>query len=190
MYWPAITYSGLQSLLNQTRTIRFIPFAFLLIFTSLLPVKTQAATWADIDALQAALKEVGTDLKEAKDCEDSLLGFYEFEKDKTDAVVVCLNNIPKDDPDAYWEVVAHEATHVMQACTGDYALNDEYINTAYRELKAMNPTAVDDIDGYGSWNKRQEVEARWMLMQLPEEVIAFLRENCKESADPAPAARP
>ena len=187
---PGTPFNAFRSLLNLPFIIRFIPFAFLLGFSVLLPGEIQAATWADIDALQAALKEVGTDLKEAKDCEKNMLGFYEYEKDKTDAVMVCLNNIPKDDPDAYWEVVAHETTHVMQACTGNYALNDDYINTAYRELKAMNPTAVDHIDGYGSWNKRQEVEARWMQMQLPEEVIAFLAANCKESTDPAPAARP
>ncbi|WP_216904721.1 hypothetical protein [Synechococcus sp. CCY 9618] len=77
-------------------------------------------------------------------------------------------------------MLAHEVTHVMQACTGAYGLNDSFINRAYRELKAMHGSSIEEINGYGSWNKRQEVEARWMEMQLPEDVITMLAANCRE----------
>ena len=32
---------------------------------------------------------------------------------------------------------------------------------------------------YGSWDKRQEVEARWMELQIPELAIKLLQLNCK-----------
>lgn len=138
-----------------------------------------ASTWSDVAALQAALKAINTDLKESNDCEKGLLGAYQYEKGKYDEVVICINNIDKDDPEQYWEVLSHETTHAMQACTGGYALNDGFINSAYRELKVMNPTATEEMAEYGSWDKRQEVEARWMQMQTPQDVIALLEANCK-----------
>lgn len=138
-----------------------------------------AGSWADIETLKAELKKTGTATVDANCNEKDVIGFYEYEKDKKDQIVICVNNIAKDDPDAYWEALAHEATHVMQACTGDNALNDQYIARAYRELQTVNPTSVDEIQAYGSWNKRQEIEARWMEFQAPELVIEFLRETCK-----------
>jgi hypothetical protein len=68
----------------------------------------------------------------------------------------------------------------MQACTGDHALNDSYISRAYRELQSINPTSVSDIQAYGSWNKRQEIEARWMEFQDPLFVIEILKGNCSK----------
>ena len=111
------------------------------------------------------------------------MAYYEFEDKKLDQIVICVNNIDKDDPDEYWESLVHEATHAMHACTGDYALNDKSIARAYRELQAINPTSVEDIQAYGSWNKRQEVEARWMEFQTPEFAIELLKMNCKEVPD-------
>jgi hypothetical protein len=137
-----------------------------------------SATWTDIDSLHAALKAVGTGLKEYDKCEKGYLGFYAYKKGEYDDVIVCVNNIDKDDPDEYWDVVSHESAHVMQTCTGDYALNDKYINTAYRELHAINPTSVQEMQEYGSWDKRQEVEARWMQLQQPAVVIELLKKIC------------
>lgn len=163
--------------MTRHRLSRFAAqFAIVLIATS--PLCAAAATWPDIDALQAALKVTGTDLKEDNKCDKGILGYYAFKKGEYDEVVVCINNINKEDPDEYWDVVSHEATHAMQACTGDYALNDKYINTAYRELHAINPSAVDDMQEYGSWDKRQEVEARWMQLQQPGLVIELLNQVC------------
>jgi hypothetical protein len=137
-------------------------------------------SWSDVDMLKEELKKTGT-LTVDKSCtEKGTLSFYEYEKSEIDQITICINNIEKDDPDEYWESLAHEATHVMQACTGDYALNDKWISRAYRELQAINPTSVDDMQLYGSWDKRQEIEARWMEFQQPGDVITLLQENCKE----------
>jgi hypothetical protein len=161
----------IPSLVWSAPVLTLISFAFV--------SPLQAGSWADIETLKDELKKTGTSIVEADCKEENILGFYEYEKDKKDQIVVCVNNLAKDDPDAYWEVLAHEATHVMQACTGDYALNDQYIARAYRELQTMNPTSVDEIQAYGSWNKRQEIEARWMEFQQPELVVEFLKETCK-----------
>lgn len=139
-----------------------------------------AGSWTDIDLLKAELKKTGTSIVESKCSEENVMSFYEFEERKIDQITICVNNIDTSTPDEYWEALAHEATHVMQACTGDYALNDRWISRAYRELQAINPTSVEDMQLYGSWNKRQEVEARWMEFQQPEDVITLLHENCTE----------
>lgn len=152
-------------------------FCFLSV-SSFLASSASAATWPDVDALQSALKAVGTDLKENAKCEKGYLGFYLYKKGEYDEVVICTNNIDKDDPEEYWDVASHEAAHVMQACTGDYALNDKFINTAYRELHAINPASVQQMQEYGSWDKRQEVEARWMQLQQPALVIELLTKIC------------
>ncbi|WP_322782176.1 hypothetical protein [Synechococcus sp. CBW1107] len=139
-----------------------------------------AGTWADVEALKNELKQIGTSTVD-NNCDDKeTLSYYEYEESKTDRITICINNIDKDSSDEYWESLAHETAHVMQACTGDYALNDNYISRAYRELKVINPTSIDDIGLYGSWNKRQEIEARWMEFQPPSEVITLLQENCRQ----------
>lgn len=141
-----------------------------------------AGTWSDIDTLKNELLKTGTRVIELKCKDKNVLSYYEFEEKKTDQIAICINNIDAEDPDEYWESLVHEATHVMQACTGDYALNDKTISRAYRELQAINPTSVGDIQGYGSWDKRQEVEARWMEFQTPEFAIELLRVNCEDVA--------
>ena len=138
-----------------------------------------AGTWTDIETMKVELKKTGTKVIELNCKEKELMSYYEFEEKKTDQIVICVNNIDKNDPDDYWESLVHEATHVMQACTGDHALNDKTISRAYRELQAINPTSVQDIQGYGSWNKRQEVEARWIEFQTPEYAIELLKVNCE-----------
>ena len=147
---------------------------------SLLLPAAMAGTWTDIDALKEAVGKTGTKVVERRCDDKSMQALYEFEKDKIDQITICINNINKDDPDEYWEALAHEATHVMQACTGDYAIDDKYISRIYRELQSVNPTSVADIQAYGSWDKRQEIEARWMEFQQPADVIDLLIRNCSE----------
>ena len=154
--------------------------AILLMGGCLVQAPANAGSWTDIETLKTELKKTGTKVLELKCKEKELMSYYEFEDKKLDQIVICVNNIDKDDPDEYWESLVHEATHVMHACTGDYALNDKSIARAYRELQAINPTSVEDIQAYGSWNKRQEVEARWMEFQAPEFAIELLKLNCKE----------
>lgn len=145
----------------------------------LLQAPAIAGTWSDIELLKRELSKTGTIVIELNCNDKNLMAYYEFEEKKTDQIVICANNIDTKDPDEYWENLVHEATHVMQACTGDYALNDRSISRAYRELQAINPSSVEDIQGYGSWNKRQEVEARWMEFQTPEFAIELLKATCE-----------
>lgn len=146
----------------------------------LLQLPANAGTWTDIEALKAELNKTGTKVLESNCREKNIISYYQYEEKKIDQIVICANNIDKKDPDEYWESLVHEATHVMQLCTGGYALNDKFISRAYRELQAINPTSIEEIQGYGSWNKRQEVEARWMEFQSPEFAIELLKGNCKE----------
>jgi len=142
--------------------------------------KASAGTWTDVESLIKEINNTGTSVTEETCSDKNIHGFYELEKDKVDQITICVDNIDKEDPDQYWETLAHEATHVMQACTGDHALNDSYISRAYRELQSINTTSVSDIQAYGSWNKRQEIEARWMEFQDPLFVIEILKGNCSK----------
>jgi hypothetical protein len=53
------------------------------------------------------------------------------------------------------------------------------MDIAARSPETVNPTSVDEIQAYGSWNKRQEIEARWMEFQQPELVVELLKETRK-----------
>ncbi|MFM8675421.1 MAG: hypothetical protein ACKOCA_10520 [Vulcanococcus sp.] len=113
---------------------------------------------------------------ERKDCGKNLLGYYQYEEKKVDQIVLCTNNIDVNDSDDVWEVLAHETTHIIQACdqTGEgQAFNDAYFPRIYRELQQLNPSSVGDTALYGSWSKRQEIEARSMELLPPEAVIAL-----------------
>lgn len=154
--------------------------AHVLLSTSLLTQAALAGSWTDVEALKETIAKTGTRVAEKACAEKTTQSYYEFEKDKIDQITICINNINKDDPDEYWEALAHEATHVMQACTGDYAIDDKYISRIYRELQSINPTSAEDIQAYGSWDKRQEIEARWMEFQPPGDVIDLLIGNCSK----------
>ena len=72
-------------------------------------------------ALENTIKNLGTKIKDRNDCEPGVLGYYRFEKYKVDEVGICRNNLGEFGPNAderYWKVLAHEATHIMQACLG------------------------------------------------------------------------
>ena len=136
----------------------------------------QAATQVDVETLAKAVRETGTEIVESDRCEEGLKGYYEFEKDRIDRLTLCTNNIDVNDSDDVWEVLAHETTHIIQACdqTGEgQAFNDAYFPRIYRELQQLNPSSVGDTALYGSWSKRQEIEARYMELLPPEDVIDF-----------------
>ena len=78
-----------------------------------------ATSWTDVNTLTDLVKQTGTTV-EARDCNrEGLQGYYHFDPDQDiDLLVVCKDNVDMSDSDAVWEVVAHEATHVMQACMG------------------------------------------------------------------------
>jgi hypothetical protein len=83
------------------------------------------------------------------------------------------------DVEAVWEVMAHESTHIMQACTGSTAIADELMPRTFRELRTMAPHYAKLIDGsYPVNDQRLEAEAFWMELQTPPSVIGLFRNLC------------
>ena len=62
---------------------------------------TLAGSWTDIETLKTELKTIGTKVLELKCKEKELMSYYEFEDKKLDQIVICVNNIGKEDPDEY-----------------------------------------------------------------------------------------
>ena len=75
----------------------------------------------EVESMEAAIKNVKTDLIEKNDCADGVQGYYEFqqEENKTikDQIVICTNNFSKSTDD-YPALLKHEMTHIMHACLG------------------------------------------------------------------------
>jgi hypothetical protein len=67
----------------------------------------------------------------------------------------------------------------MQGCLDGNVIDDSRIGRVYRELKEINLTSYKDLKSYESKDRREEVEARWMELQLPKVVINMLRKACK-----------
>ena len=149
---------------------------FLALLLVLAPGTALAATQVDIDTLAESIRSTGTKIVESNTCEKGFQGYYQFEDKKIDQLTVCANNIDMKDPDQVWEVYAHEVTHIVQACDkaeGGRAFSDSYFPRIYRELQQLNPSSVEDTSLYGSWDKRQEIEARYMELLPPKDVIEF-----------------
>ena len=128
--------------------------------------------------LENTIKNLGTKIKDRKDCEPGVLGYYRFEKNKVDEVGICRNNLGEFGPNAderYWKVLAHEATHIMQACLG---------TTIYGPIQHRDMSYVlleNDYDTYRtihtSYAKRDdgaEIEDFWMQSQPKDYVIQEL----------------
>jgi len=138
-----------------------------------------AVTKADVRSLKALLNSMGTSVINRRCSEENLFGYYELSGDTIDQIIICTNNHRKGDLDQYWETLAHESTHVMQGCLDGNVIDDSRIGRVYRELKEINLTSYKDLKSYESKDRREEVEARWMELQLPKVVINMLRKACK-----------
>jgi hypothetical protein len=146
---------------------------------TLAPTPAAANTLAYIQRLEELINATGTDTQVRSDCGPNHAGYYERDGKGLDRLVVCGNNVAMADPEAVWEVMAHESTHVMQACTGSTALQDSQIPRTLRELRSLAPHYAKLIDeGYEPRDQRLEAEAFWMELQAPELVIALFESNC------------
>jgi len=139
----------------------------------------QAATERDIGTLANLIEESGTKIV-GKNCPNNKAGYYLFDPDKKiDELVICDNNVSEDDPDALWEVLAHEATHIMQACTGSTAFKPEYHPRVWRDLDAKAPHYSKILStSYSSSTSVNEAEAFWMELQTPASVIGLFEYLC------------
>ena len=138
-----------------------------------------ATSWTDVNTLTDLVKQTGTTI-EARDCgKEGLQGYYQFDKElDLDLLVICRDNINMYDSDAVWEVVSHEATHVMQACMGGPVLKDTYVPRVLRELQETAPHYYQTLQQYRGVHKRYELEAFWMELRSPDVVHEFLDKAC------------
>lgn len=144
-----------------------------------LPPAAAANTLADIHRLEQLINATGTETQVRDDCKPNHAGYYERDGRRLDRLVVCRNTVDLSDVEAVWEVMAHEGTHVMQACTGGAALQDAQIPRTLRELRILAPHYAKLIrEGYHPRDQRLEAEAFWMELQPPEVVIALFERNC------------
>lgn len=144
---------------------------------------SMATSWTDIENLTSLVEETGT-VVEALDCPEGRLGFYQFDKQNNiDRLVICKNNVDTTDSDAVWEVVAHEATHVMQACHGGPVIADNYVPRVLRELQETAPHYYAVLQEYRGDHKRVELEAFWMELRTPAVVMDWMVTYCFQTSD-------
>jgi len=144
-----------------------------------MPCSALATSMEDIRQLESLIQAGGTETVVSLDCPANHAGFYENDGRRINRLVICRRNVDFADLDAVWEVLAHEATHVMQACTGGSALADEQMPRTYRELQTMAPHYAKLLNAaYRSSDQRLEAEAFWMELQMPQKVLELFRSSC------------
>ncbi|MFN9931687.1 MAG: hypothetical protein ACK55R_01815 [Cyanobacteriota bacterium] len=160
-------------------------WAVVLLLGVLAPAMGRAASLEDIKRLEDLINASGTKTVVSDNCPPDHAGYYESDGKATDRLVICRNNVNLGDVDAVWEVMAHESTHIMQACTGSTAIPDERMPRTYRELQTMAPHYAKLVGrSYASADQRLEAEAVWMELQTPQVVIELFQSNCARFLQP------
>ena len=137
-----------------------------------------ATSWSDVNELQDLVTGTGTKIQKL-DCPNGTMGFYQFDKaNKIDRLVYCKNNVDMNDPDAVWEVLVHEATHVMQACYGGPVMKDTFVPRVLRELQETAPHYYATLQEYRGDHKRIEIEAFWMELRTPQVATDWMITYC------------
>jgi hypothetical protein len=161
---------------------RSLPAALALLTAAglgLAPPAAVANTLAHIQQLEELINLTGTETQVRDDCGANHAGYYENDGRGLDRLVVCRNTVNMADVEAVWEVMAHEGTHVMQACNGGPLLQDAQIPRTMRELRSLAPHYAKLIDeSYRPRDQRLEAEAFWMELQAPEQVISLFQQAC------------
>jgi hypothetical protein len=154
-----------------------------------LPAGARASNLDDIARLEEQIQAVGIATEVSRSCPANHAGFYEDNGQGQRRLVICRNTVNMADADAVWEVMAHEATHIMQSCTGSSVIADQSMPRTYRDLQTMAPHYAKLIgESYPSNQRRLEAEAFWMELQTPEVVLQFFRRSCGETAPKAAQA--
>jgi hypothetical protein len=137
-----------------------------------------ATSWSDVNELQDLVTGTGTKIQKL-DCPKGQMGFYQFDKaNNIDRLVYCKNNVDMSDPDAVWEVLVHEATHVMQACYGGPVMKDTFVPRVLRELQQTAPHYYATLQQYRGAHKRVELEAFWMELRTPQVATDWMLTYC------------
>ena len=144
-----------------------------------LAMPASATSWTDVNQLLGLVEQTGTTVS-VRDCErQGVMGFYRFDKaNNIDLLAICKNAVDISDPDAVWEVAAHEATHVVQACYGGPVIKDSMVPRVLRELQETAPHYYATLQGYRGDHKRVELEAFWMELRTPAIVMDWVKTYC------------
>lgn len=140
----------------------------------------RADSWRDIEALISLITATGTEISRRSDCAEEYKGLYVFEPSKNiDLLVLCDNNINPEDPSDIWEVLSHEATHVMQACIGDTLFQEDMHPRILRELQTKAPHYYEILEtSYHGGDYIIEAESFWMELQHPDLVLELFHTAC------------
>lgn len=150
--------------------------AALSLLSLIAPPPAHADSMVDVKAMVQTLQALGTKVTASECREKDLNGAYHPDKD---LLVICVNALQDDDPASLWDVLAHEATHKMQACVGGPIMPPSHVGRMMRELIAIYPEAIAVLGAYPSGHSRLELEARWIELQPPEFVLTALQIACR-----------
>ena len=159
----------------RSKLTKAICGASLALFSLTGGLPAQANTMSDMETLLKALSALGTTVKAGNCGRKNLYGFY---VPKGDQLVICADSIADKDPGIVWDTLAHEATHKMQACIGGYLMPSTHVGAMLRQLQAIFPETLKDLEAYPSHQMRFELEARWMELQTPDTVLQLLVAAC------------
>ena len=145
---------------------------------------SRADSAKDIDDLVALIKGTGTKVLTSSNCEAKISGYYlpPNKEGSGDKLIFCTNNINLKDASATWEVLAHEATHVMQACNGGQIWKEIYHPRLLRGLKEQAPHYAEILTQYKGEDKLMELEAFDMELRTAGEVKALFVSICQKQS--------
>lgn len=163
---------GLKKIVLQTGI-------FAVITLGLSPVAL-ADSWKDIETLIDLIKATGTEVSRDDDCADDYKGLYILAPEENiDLLLLCDNNIDPEDPSDIWEVLSHEATHIMQACIGGTLFEGEMHPRIVREIQKKTLHYYEILDSsYHGGDYILEAEAFWMELQPPDTVMELFQIAC------------
>lgn len=139
----------------------------------------QASSLEHIRQLENLINASGTETVVSNDCPPQHAGYYEHDGGGISRLVICRRHVDLGDVKAVWGVMAHEATHLMQSCTGGTALGEQTMPRTLRELQLQAPHYARLIStAYEKADQRLEAEAFWMELQPADAVIALFRRTC------------
>ena len=143
-----------------------------------LPVSAMAGTWKDINQLSVLVQATGTEIVHSE-CEESAYGYYQYDSEnRIDRMTLCTNRLDMDDRNAVWETLAHESTHVAQACLDDTVFKAEYTPRIFRAIRTEAPHYDRILENYASGDRLVEAEAFYMELRPPIEVKKMIIEAC------------
>lgn len=147
-----------------------------------------ASTQADVLQFIDLIKQAGTDVVHADNhqakgfCIDKA-GAYVLNQEKDlDVIVICSEQVNMESPHEVWEVLAHEGTHLMQACVADGTgtmFKPSFVPRMLREVRAFAPHYHQLVTSkYTSNLATVELEAFWMELQSPQVVMNQFKRVC------------